>query len=82
MKVEYDVKVPRNTYGNAPYADAFWEFYESEHENMKIEFNDIEEAKKCQKAICMLTDRHQIHNIVVTRRKNILYLIRSEVDDN
>ena len=81
MKVEYNVKVPHNTYGNSPYADFFWEFYDSENENAKIEFDDIKEANRCQKAMCMLVNRHQIYNVVITRRKNILYLIRSGVHD-
>ena len=76
MKVKHDVKVPRNTYGNAPHAQAFWDFYDSDHQNAELEYETEDKAVKCQKAICMLRDRHDIHDVNVTRRKNVLYLVR------
>lgn len=78
MKVEYDVKIPHNTGGYAPYADVFWKFYESEHVSVKLEYDEVNEAVKCQKAVDMLMSRHKIHNIFMTRRKNVLYMIRSD----
>lgn len=76
MKVNYDVKIPPKYPGR--YAKEFKEFYESEHANAKWEFEDIDAAKKCHSAICMFASRNKIHDLVVTRRENVLYLIRSE----
>ena len=80
MKIEYDVDVPHNTYGKAPYASVFWKFYESEHKNTRMEFNTVKEAHACQKAICNLLTRNKIYNVIITRRENAVYLIRSDVD--
>ena len=77
MKVQYDVKVPRNTYGNSPYADAFWNFYESKHKNVRFEYDTVEEATSAQKRMCMLTSRNKIYDVMITRRKNVLYVIKS-----
>ena len=83
MNVQYDVKVPRNTYGNkSVYADAFWEFYDSEHKTVKMEYESVQKAMKAQKSICMLISRHQIFDVKVTRRENVLYAVRSVPDDN
>ena len=77
MKLEYDVELPHNTRGNAPYAEVFWKFYESKHVSVKLEYDTTQEATKCQKAVDMLMCRHKIHDIFMTRRRNILYMIRS-----
>lgn len=76
MKVKYDVEVPRNTRGEAPYASAFWEFYDSEHQNAELEYETTEQAFKAQAAIGNLRNNHKIHDVIVTRRKNKLYLVR------
>lgn len=82
MKTEYDVKVPHQIYSNAPYAASFWKFYDSEHQNVKLEYDTTDEAKSSQKAICMLTSRNRIHDVIITRSMNVLYLIRSDLSDN
>ena len=74
MKVEYDVELPKTYCGK--YKDKLKEFYESDHYNARWEFENEEEAKKCHAAICMFTSRNKIYDLVVTRRKNILYLIK------
>lgn len=80
MKVEYDVKVPHNTYGKAPYAEAFYEFYESGHENAKLEFENAQKALNCQKAVLTLLSRKRIYDVIVTRRQNVVYLVRSDIN--
>lgn len=77
MKIEYDIK-STPTAGQAPYTDEFWKFYDSNHSNAKMEFETVEEAAKYQQRLCMLKNRNHIYDVIITRRKNIIYLIRSE----
>lgn len=68
MKVEYDVKMPRQY--------LFWDFYNSEHENCKIECDDEHEAQKTQQSFLMLIGRKKIFDVIVMRRKNVVYLVK------
>lgn len=76
--VEYNVKVRANRIRRAVHSNVFRDFYESDKQNAKIEYDTIEDATKAQKAMCMLVDRYQILDVVITRKQNILYLIRKE----
>lgn len=79
MKVEYDVAIPHKEQGK-PHAAAFWDFYNGNHINARLEFDDIEEAKRCTQSLCMLLSRRKIFDVLMTRRRNVVYLIRSEVE--
>ena len=79
MKVEYDVESPP-TAGQAPYTDVFWQFCHSKHSNAKMEFETVEEATKCQQRLCMIRNRKHLYSVIITRRKNVLYLIRGGAD--
>lgn len=82
MKAEYDVKVPRNPYGKTVFSKTFWEFYDSGHQNVRLEYDTTDEAIRAQRAMCMLINRNKIYDAFTTRRKNVLYVIRSKEDDN
>ena len=82
MTAEYDVKVPHNPYGKSIYADAFWEFYDSDHQNMKIEYDTVQEAVKASRSMYNIMCKNRIFDIIISRRKNVLYVIRSGKDDN
>lgn len=83
MTAEYDVKDnPNNHYKQSIYSEMFLEFYESEHQNMKMYCDTVEEAARAQRILCMLISRKKIFDIIISRRKNVLYVIRSGKDDN
>lgn len=69
---KYSVVVPCEN----SHADALGKFQKSEYKTVKLDFGTIEEAKKCQQAICMLLSRKKIFDIRATRNKNVLQLIR------
>ena len=76
MKVEYDVDTAQITY-QGRYAKDLRAFYESDHKSAKWEFEEVKEAMNCQSAVCMFTSRNKIYDLRATRRKNVLYLVRS-----
>ena len=80
MKIEYDVESPP-TAGQAPYTEVFWEFYYSNHKNVKMEFDTVEEATKCQQQLCMIRNRKHLYSVNIMRRKNVLYLIREKQEE-
>ena len=83
MTAEYDVKDnPNNHYKQSIYSEIFLEFYESEHQNMKLDWESVEEATRAKHILCMLISRKKIFDIIISRRKNVLYVIRSGKDDN
>ena len=82
MTAEYDVKVPHNPYGKSIYSNTFWEFYESDHQNMKIEYDTVQEAVKASRSMYNITCKNRIFDINISRIKNVLYVIRSGNDDN
>ena len=79
MKVEYDVAVPFKEQGK-PHAAAFWNFYNNNHKTVRLECDDIAEAKKCSQSLYMLMTRRKIFDVLMTRRKNVVYLMRNEVE--
>lgn len=81
MKVEYDVE-STPTAGQAPYTDMFWQFYNSKHSNAKMECETVEEATKYQQRLCMIRNRKHLYSVTITRRKNVLYLIREKQEEN
>lgn len=79
MKIEYDTEVPDRHYRQSACTQKFWEFYrESSHYNMKLSLESVEEAARAQKNLCMAISRNRIFDIVISRRKNVLYVIRQE----
>lgn len=77
MKIAYDVPVPHRVQGK-PHAAAFWDFYNGNHSTARLEFDDIKEAQKCTQSLCMLLARNKIFDVLMTRRRNVVYLIRKE----
>lgn len=77
MQIEYDTKVPKKHYKLSVYTEKFLEFYKSSCQNMKFTCESVAEAKRAQKTLCMVTSRKGIHDIILTRRENVLYVIRS-----
>lgn len=77
-RITYDVKVPPKCADNGIYVKDFRDFYESEHGNACIEYKDTDTAWKAQKAMCMLRNREDIYDVLLTRRKNCLYLVRTK----
>lgn len=73
--VEYNVETTP-TAGQAPYTYMFWQFYNSNHSNAKMECETVEEATKYQQRLCMIRNRKHLYSVTITRRKNVLYLIR------
>ncbi len=80
-RITYGVKVPPKCEDNGIYVKDFREFYESGNEDGSIDYKDIETAIKAQKSMCMLRSREGIHDVVVTRRKNCLYMVRTKVGE-
>lgn len=73
MKTEYDVKVPRNQFGNGKYATIFWDFYDSEHKTAKYTFDSVEEARKLYKSAHNIISRNILRNISATVRNTSVY---------
>lgn len=74
MKVAYDMPVPHNQYGNGKYAKPFWDFYESEHQTVKMEFDTKQEAMKAYKAFYEITNRNKIFDVRVAKMDKAVYL--------
>lgn len=77
MEIEYNVKVPKSYRANEK-ADAFWEWYESENDNVKFTFKDVYEAGNAQKAFLNIINRNKIFDVIVMRRKNAVFLVRDK----
>lgn len=77
MEIEYNVRVPRSYRANEK-ADAFWEWYESENENVKFTFEDIYTAGNAQKSFLNILNRNNIFDVIVMRRKNAVFLVRDK----
>ena len=77
MEVEYNVRMPRSYRANEK-ADAFWEWYESENENVKFTFEDIYTARNAQKSFLNILNRNNIFDVIVMRRKNAVFLVRDK----
>ena len=80
MTAEYDVEVPVKHYKQSVFTEKFWGFYESEHQNMKLDCESVEEATRAQHILCMLISRKKIFDIIISRRKNVLYVQRSKIN--
>lgn len=74
MRVEYDVPIRT---GKVPYTIIFWDFYESDHQNAKIDYETAEEAKKAYQGLHNLLVYKNIADVRVVKRGNTLYLIRN-----
>lgn len=72
MKTEYDVKMPRNQFGNGKYATVFWNFYDGEHKTVKYTLDSKEEAIKLCKSAYNIISRY-ILNVRATRIENEVY---------
>lgn len=81
MKVAYDVKVPHKQYGTGKYAKPFWEFYESDHQTVKIEFDTKQEAMKAYKAIYEIRVRNNLDDVRMARIGNVVYLQKGRDED-
>lgn len=80
MTVEHDVPVPMMRQRPGGFTAVFKDFLESDHETMKITYDDVDTAKKSQKTMCMARDSLKAYNVTITRRQNMLYLIRDKGD--
>ncbi|MCI9141104.1 MAG: hypothetical protein HFH87_00610 [Lachnospiraceae bacterium] len=67
-------KVPWGTY-----AKLFWRFYRSGEKKQKKEFPEEHEAWSAQKAMLNLMSRKHIYDVIITRRRNVLYLEKTGV---
>lgn len=76
-KIEFDVDMQKEGRYESEYAKYIDML--DDHQNVKIEYETIQEATKVQKAICMLLNRRKSYNITQMRRKNIIYLIKEEI---
>lgn len=81
MKIAYDVPVPHNQYGNGKYAKPFWDFYESEHQTVKMEFDTKQEAMKAYKAMYETMNRNKIYDVRITKMDNAVYLEKGRDND-
>lgn len=61
------------------YSKFFWQFYCSGEHRQKKEFQEEWEAWSAQKAILNLMSRKHIYDVIITRRRNVLYLERTGV---
>lgn len=76
MEVNYDVRIPKP--GKVtPNSKVFWDFYFSNHENVKLTYETVEQAVKVQRSFGMMVARNRIYNIQIKRRKNNVYLVRT-----
>ena len=80
MKMDYDVRIPKA--GKVtPNSEIFWGFYYSDHENVKLTYETVEQAVKVQRSLGMMVARNRIYNIMVKRRKNDVYLVRTRENE-
>ena len=56
------------------YSKSFWKFYRSDEKSQKKEFTEIRDAWAAQKAMLNLMNRKHIFDVIITRRRNVLYL--------
>lgn len=80
MKTEYDVDVRHIEQSYSKYTKLFWDFYYSNHQNMKTEYDSVDEAYKAQKVLCMIISRNSVYDVRITRRKNVLYVIKTKLE--
>lgn len=77
-QVEYDVdmeKEAQHESGYVKYIDML-----QDHQNVKITFDSVKEATNAQKAIYMLITRRKLYNVTQIRRKNVIYLVKEELN--
>lgn len=79
MKVEYDVKVPRNQYGKGKWATIFYNFYDGEHTTAKYSFKTTEEAKRLYKSAYDIISRNCLCGVRATMMGNEVYFEKYKV---
>ena len=60
MKISYNVKIPAETKNMGENARAFYQFLDSENENMCLEFDTKTEAKSCRNCISSIRYRKEL----------------------
>lgn len=61
------------------YTKLFWRFYNSGELKQKKEFQEEHEARAAQKSMLNLMSRKHIYDVIITRRRNVLYLEKTGV---
>ncbi len=57
----------------------FGRFYESKQQKLKKEYGEILDAARAQRSMLAIVRRKGIHEVRITRRRNVLYLEKKEV---
>lgn len=60
MKISYNVKIPTETKNLGENARVFYQFWDSENENMCLEFDTKNEAKACRNCISSIRYRKEL----------------------
>ena len=61
------------------YTSVFWKFYESDDKTLKSEYGTTNDACLAQISMLRTISRKHIYDIRITRRKNVLYLEKTEL---
>lgn len=80
VEVSYDVRIPKAC-KITPNSKIFWGFYYSDHENVRLTYETVEQAVKVQRSFGMMAARNRIYNIQIKRRKNDVYLVRTRENE-
>lgn len=85
MKIAYDIPTPKkknNAYGKGRFSKVFWDFYESVHQNVRIEFEDEQECKKAQRAFLNLMNYNKIYDVASYKDGTAMFLVKSETEED
>lgn len=80
-KIEYDIDPDLIVYKTSRYTKYAQDFLKTDHQNMSIEFDTVDDAIGAAKSISTWRGRNEVYNLEIRRRKNIVVLIRSEHGD-
>ncbi len=78
MTIAYDVDIENHPYKSSKYTAILQQFRkQTDHENISMNFEDIRNAIRVQKAFCEYRNKHRIHDVTVVRRGSVLILIKN-----
>lgn len=62
----------------AKHSSILWEFRKSDQEQVEVDYKSLQDAIVAQKSMVNRLRYHKIHDIIIKRRRQKLYLMRNK----
>ncbi len=82
VKKEYDKTMPVMAESHSLYLADLVDFINGGHKAVRLEYENAKMAIAVSKSMYGFLSRHRIYDIYLSRRSNIIHLMRREEDEN